>query len=363
MTRNIELPKTNPSPAPNLAAVAGCIAATQLPSGEIPWCHGQKTDPWDLVEAVMGLSIGGFRQEAERAYTWLADHQNADGSWYSAYRNGAVADRTKDANFTAYIAVGLYHHYLITADRAFLARMWPVLQAAVEFALSLQAPHGEIFWAVNPAGEVDRMALLTGSSSVCLSLRCALAIAQLLGCHRKDWAEGLKRLEHAIAHKPHRFNMTKSRFAMDWYYPILCGAITGEPAHRRLERSWKKFVIEGQGVRCVSDRPWVTVAETCELALTLAAAGDRGLANIVFGWIADKHDKEGWYPAGFTFPDMTVWPTENLTWTNGAVLIAADAIFQLTPAGRMFTHEFWDGQYKATPAAAEDCRRNCDPRS
>ena len=31
--------------------------------------------------------------------------------------------------------------------------------------------------------------------------------------------------------------------------------------------------MDGLGVRCVSDRPWVTAAETCELVLTLDAIG------------------------------------------------------------------------------------------
>ena len=33
-------------------------------------------------------------------------------------------------------------------------------------------------------------------------------------------------LADAIKSKPYLFNMTKSRFAMDWFYPILAGAIT-----------------------------------------------------------------------------------------------------------------------------------------
>ena len=69
--------------------------------------------------------------------------------------------------------------------------------------------------------------------------------------------------------------MIKSRFSMDWYYPVLCGAVTGGEARRRIDKFWDKFVVPDWGVRCVSDRPWVTMAETSELVLTLAA--DRGL--------------------------------------------------------------------------------------
>ena len=34
-------------------------------------------------------------------------------------------------------------------------------------------------------------------------------------------------------------------------------------------------MVPGIGVRCVDTNPWVTGAETCELALTLDAVGDR----------------------------------------------------------------------------------------
>ena len=43
------------------------ILAVQQPSGEIPWFEGGYTDPWDHVEAAMGLSIGGEWEAAERA--------------------------------------------------------------------------------------------------------------------------------------------------------------------------------------------------------------------------------------------------------------------------------------------------------
>jgi hypothetical protein len=156
-----------------------------------------------------------------------------------------------------------------------------------------------------------------------------------------EWYTGLRRLGHAILHQPYRFNMTKSRYSMDWFYPILAGAIVGEKAKKRIETYWKKFVIEGQGVRCVSDQPWVTVAETCELSLALAAMDDRRRAANLFGWIQNKINDDGSYWCGFTCPDMTIWPEDKSTWTNAVVLIAADAIYDLTPASRIFNHRFW----------------------
>ena len=72
------------------------------------------------VEAAMGLAIGGFLEEARRAYGWLAETQLPDGSWYAAYRDGVPEDMTRDTNMSSYIAVGVYHNYLLTGDRTFL---------------------------------------------------------------------------------------------------------------------------------------------------------------------------------------------------------------------------------------------------
>ena len=314
----------------------------QHASGEIPWCRNEKTDPWDHVESAMGLSVGGWLQQAQAAYAWMAANQNPDGSWFAAYRRGQAVDRTRDANMSSYIAVGVLHYYLISGDAGFLRRLWPAVNAAIEFALSLQSSHGDIYWAISPAGRIDRMALLTGSSSIYMSIKCALAIGRYLGRSRPHWQEGLRRLENAILYKPHRFNMTKSRYSMDWYYPVLCGAVSGSRARERIDRHWKRYVIDGQGVRCVFDAPWITIAETCELSLALVAMGDLPLARVVFSWIGDKHYEDGCYWAGYTFPDMTVWPEDKLSWTNAVVLMAADALYELTPACRLFSHRYWE---------------------
>jgi hypothetical protein len=46
-------------------------------------------------------------------------------------------------------------------------------------------------------------------------------------------------------------------------------------------------VVEGLG-RCVSDQPWVTIAETSGTAPALAGMGRLDQARIVFSWISDR---------------------------------------------------------------------------
>ncbi|OGP89402.1 MAG: phenyltransferase domain-containing protein [Deltaproteobacteria bacterium RBG_19FT_COMBO_43_11] len=318
------------------------IASIQKESGEIPWSVGGKTDPWDHIESAMGLCVGGFYQEAKSAYRWLASTQLDDGSWWSETLNGKVINSTREANFSSYIAVGLFHYYLITLDLDFLEEMWPVIDRGIKYAIKLQAPEGEIYWAKKKSGEIDKMSLLTGSSSVYMSIKCALAITGLLKKRRSGWRKAHTFLGEAIKYKPDLFNMIKSRYSMDWYYPVLCGAIAGEEAKKRIDKSWEKFVVPEWGVRCVSDRPWITMAETAELVLALAAIEDFSRARAIFSWLSDKRFPDDSYWMGVTFPDGIIWPEEKTSWTAAAVMLAWDALNEITPAGKLFNHKFWN---------------------
>ncbi|MCP3923177.1 MAG: phenyltransferase domain-containing protein [Desulfobacterales bacterium] len=327
----------------NIKKVADAIVYAQKENGEIQWCAGEKTDPWDLIEAVMGLSVAGYFNEARKAFEWMEQNQLDDGSWYASYLDGIPQDKTHDTNMTTYIASGVYHHYLITKDMDFLVRLWPVVEKAIEFALTLQTEEGEIYWAKSPEGVVDKMSLLTGSSSVFFSLKCAVAIANELGHKKNNWKQALLNLKSSLNNRIFAYNISKSRFSMDWFYPVLSGAITGVDAQNRINKYWKKFIVDGMGARCVSDEPWITIAETAELVLALRAMGRKGTAEIIFSWIVDRtYDDDGSYWCGFTFPNMLIWPESKLSWTNGVMLLAADSLYNITDAHRFFHHDFWD---------------------
>ena len=77
-----------------------------------------------------------------------------------------------------------------------------------------------------PTARAVNDALLTGSSSVHQALRCALAIAEEREEPQPDWELAAGALRHAIRRHPERF-LDKSRYSMDWYYPVLGGALTG----------------------------------------------------------------------------------------------------------------------------------------
>jgi len=341
------------SPRPPLPAVEGivsvadvsatvdAIAAIQQPDGNIPWSAGDHTDPWNLVEAAMALDVGGRRRDAERAYDWLVSMQRPDGGWHAYYVGRAVKDPALDTNVTCYAANGMWHHYLCTGDTGFLEDCWPVVELAVDFALGHQAETGEIAWRGDQPADG---ALLTGSSSIHASLRCAIAIAERLGHERPDWELSLGSLAIAIAHRPDAF-LDKARWAMDWYYPILGGVLRGRAAHARVAAFWDRFVVGGRGVRCVSDRPWVTAAETCELVMALDAVGLDAQARRLFGWVQFLRADSGGYWTGANFDDARfdepgeLFPVEQPTWNSAAVVLAANALGGSGPAAGLFRGE------------------------
>ncbi|MFI2367516.1 prenyltransferase [Streptomyces sp. NPDC018833] len=308
--------------------VAG-ILAVQREDGAIPWFRGHHLDPWDHTEAAMALDAAGEHEAAARAYAWLARHQNDDGSWYAAYHDGdagAVTDRGRESNFCAYLAVGVWHHYLSTGDEAFLDRMWPVVFAAVEFVLGLQQQGGQIGWKRETDGTAVNDALLTGSSSIHHALRCALAIAEELEEPQPDWELAAGALAHAIRHHPERF-LDKDRYSMDWYYPVLGGAVTGAEAKARIDARWDDFVVPGLGVRCVLPNPWVTGGESCELALALWAMGESDRALEILQSVQHLRAEGGMYWTGFVFEgERAMWPEELTTWTAGSLLLAVAAL-------------------------------------
>jgi hypothetical protein len=312
--------------------VAG-ILALQRPDGAIPWFRGHHLDPWDHVEAAMALDAAGEPEAAGRAYAWLARRQNEDGSWYAAYQDTdsdtgttVPTDRSRESNFCAYAAVGIWHHYLATGDDGFLDGMWPVVHAAVEFVLALQRPGGQIGWRRDPDGTAVDDALLTGCSSVYQALRCALAIAEEREEPQPDWELAAGALGHAIRSHPERF-LDKSRYSMDWYYPVLTGAVTGAQATARIEAGWDRFVVPGLGVRCVLPNPWVTGAESCELAMALWVTGESDRALEVLQSVQHLRAEDGMYWTGYVFEgSRAFWPEERTAWTAAALLLAVAAL-------------------------------------
>lgn len=334
-------------------ATGRAIAGMQEFSGAIPWFPGGHTDPWDHIESAMALTVTGLRDEADAAFDWLRLTQRPDGSWPVRLTRGVIENHDVDSNFTAYIAVGVWHHHLVTGDHAFAERMWPTVRAALDLVVDMQLPGGQISWARGSGGVIDE-ALLTGCSSIHQSLRCGLRLAELADDPQPEWEVALFRLGHALRRHPEAFT-PKPEFSMDWYYPILGGAVRGPEAHERIRERWSDFVVDGLGIRCVDHRPWVTGAETCELVLALDALGNDACARELFSAMQHLRDPDGSYWTGLVYSDGKRWPVEVSSWTSAVVILAADALSRTSGGNGVFRDAVVPAQGAGTDRCTDEC--------
>ncbi|MCU1395416.1 MAG: hypothetical protein JWM34_3844 [Ilumatobacteraceae bacterium] len=317
---------------------AESIASLQLPSGMIPWFVGGHCDPWNHVETAMALDVAGLHGAAERAYEWLVDMQRPEGAWNNYYLpDGSVEDIKLDTNVCAYVATGVWHHWLCTWDRGFVDHLWPTVDRALEWVLGLRRLDGTILWAVEPDAKPWDYALLTGSSSIMHSLECGAKLAELINEPRPHWADAAAALREVITARSDTAFEPKTRWAMDWYYPVLTGAMTGEQAKARMNDGFDAFAMEGRGIRCVSDEPWVTASETAECSISFTAIGDLTTATDLLRWTRAHRCDDGAYTTGIVYPTLERFPAgERSAYTGAAVILAADAIAGASAGSKLF---------------------------
>ena len=114
----------------------------------------------------MGLTVGGYLQEAEAALDWLQRNQLENGAWLSSYGGDEPFLNRIETNFVAYPSVGLWHFYLVTGKKETLKRYWPTIQRATNFVLGHQSQSGEIAWEAGVDISSKPDALVTGNSSI-----------------------------------------------------------------------------------------------------------------------------------------------------------------------------------------------------
>ena len=222
----------------------------------------------------MALSVCGLRDAARRAYEWLRTTQRADGSWPRQTARGAVTDPAGESNHAAYLAVGVWHEFLVTGDAGF---------AAADVADGARGHRVR----ARPADAARRDHLAADGRRHAGQLRAADRLLQHLpepalrgGARRATSASrsptGNSRPTCSATRSPAIPRPSPTRAGSRWTGTTRCSAV--RCAARRRGAGWPRagrFVVPGLGVRCVSDEPWVTGAETCELVLALEAIGDR----------------------------------------------------------------------------------------
>ena len=327
----------------DIAASARRICDLQHDNGAIPWIEAGLWDPWNHGESVMALAVAGCDAEARAGLDCLADRQEGDGGWTGELGAGVPLDdanrrlvvdnpaTARDTNFAGYVAVTVLRTALALKSPELLTRHADMVRRAVDFVGRCQTRHGDIVWRATDTGELRENidSLRAGNACLYKSLECAIEIEALLGRDRPDWHNIRDRIGDALHDKDWRFDrygVDRRRYAMDWYYPVLAGVIPAHEGQRRLEAGWARFVVDGAGCRCVADEPWVTAAETAELALACAAVGWHERGRRLIKHLAPLVADGGGYWMGWQFAEEVIWPYERPGWTAAAVILAADAL-------------------------------------
>ncbi|MEM9570016.1 MAG: prenyltransferase [Pseudomonadota bacterium] len=324
------------------------ILDIQATDGAIAWFENGPWDPWNHTESAMALCAAGEFAAAVKAYEYLASAQRPDGAWFGDYGNALpmverdyisreTAPAFLDSNFCAYPAVGIAHYFKTTGDLARTRVWWPMVKRALDFVLTLQRTDGTICWSFEALGTDEEDALLAGNASILKSLECGLFLAGLMQDPQARWQTASHQLRHALQTTPELFDRRKTgtRFAMDWYYPVLAGALDLPTAQARIFERWETFVTDDPACCCVSDEPWITVAETAELVLALLAIDEQERAADLFAQMLTYRDEDGAFWMGWQSAEQIFWPRERPSWTQAAVILAADALDGKDPGSRV----------------------------
>ena len=316
------------------------LVDVQFLSGAIPSNQDGSHDPWDHLEALMGLTTLGYKTQALKGLSWMVSNQNQDGSWYNLYQDEKPLELNKQTNYAAYIAVAVWHFYLINNDVNFLQEFWEPVKKGILFSLSFQHDNGAIAWNIDEFEKIDEDYLLTGCSSIAKSLECAIAICQALGDqnYESKWRIAHSKLIGALEKPSGIFDLKKdrSRFSMDWYYPILGGINSKKRINSLTTKIKDSFWIQGLGIKCVLDEPWVTVAETSECSIAYKKIGKDKIALELLHNAISIVDSKGIPYMGWQFHENIYWPDETPSWTSAACILAADANNQLTSGAGLF---------------------------
>ena len=317
--------------AEQVAETAASIAAMQEDCGSVPWTTGEHTDVWNHVEAAMAMLVGGQAEAAERAYAWVPTVQRADGSVPMKIVDGVVEDPRGEVNMSAYLAVGVWHHWLVRRDAGFVQQYWPTVRAGLDWVVSQQLPFGGLNWT-----PTESFALLAGCSSIYHSLRAGVALADLLDDPQPEWELAGGRLGHALREHRDLF-ADKSTYSMDWYYPVLGGAVRGRAAFELLESRWEVGGAPAPATPGAHPPRGAPGAPPGARGWARAGRGDHRRALALLADMQHLRDPDGRYWTGWVYgapgdpgtaeePRNVHWPVEHTTYTAAAVILAVDAL-------------------------------------
>ena len=304
------------------------IKRNQNTDGSIQWDEKGKCDPWDHIECLIALAIYNENESFLAGIEWFRNNLNEEFMVAPVFHRQKASEDHFEYHHAPYFAVALLQYYYSSNNKKVLHDNLEILRGIVLKTLAARDEYGYFYWAKDKNGFNDN-SLITATSSIFLSLKCVSAIYKILGIRSLKLENEIASIKQAFDLKSKRFNrdnIDRSRFSMDCYYPYLSGLIMDAGLNRNLE----KFYVKDLGIKCVIEEPWVTIAESSEAIIALLRSGDKAFAHKIFENILKLRGTDGLFPTGYQYQQKIFWPDEKSTWTNAAVVIAADALFDLT---------------------------------
>ena len=231
----------------------------------------------------MALDVGGRFAEAERAYEWLRGMQHSDGSWHAYYQGDAVKEH--DARHQRHVLRRQRRVAPLparTGDTGFLERAVPGRRARDRLRARQPAPDRRDRMGRRP----DACRGQGRAAHRLVEHLLVVALRDRRGRATRTRASRLGALTRIARHRdrappralPRQGTLGDGLVLPD---PRRCAA-RATPPRRASPSKWDTFVVPGRGVRCVSDQPWITAAETCELVMALDAIGLHDRAHELF---------------------------------------------------------------------------------
>jgi len=305
------------------------IKKNQTEDGSIVWDLNGKCDPWDHLECLLALAI--FEEEAhfKKGMNWFFANLDDNHLIQSEFKNGKVHKDYYEHHHAIYAAVPLLQYLHMGLDKKYVKEKLNEVAKITEATLAARDQFGCFYWAQDINGMCDN-SLITATSSIYLSLKCAIKIFEKFGINTTELKTELKSIRACFHENSERFDrdqVDRSRFSMDYYYPFLSGL---DQDKESFIKGLSLFYVDGLGIKCVIEEPWVTFAESSELIIALCRFGEFDLARKIFMEIDEFKDQDGVLPTGYQYAEKIFWPDERSSWTNAAYVIAADCLFDLT---------------------------------
>jgi hypothetical protein len=286
------------------------IISNQTESGKINWDDKGKCDPWDHCECLIALAICEEWNAFELGVEWFFSNLNQDGLIPPEFQNNEVTHNHFESHHAPYIILPLMQAVLMGRADLITSNIKEQVKSIFNQLQGFKDSDGYYYWAKDNNGMSDN-SLITATMSIYLSLK-ALDNSLEIKFNQELWDQ-----------KFNRDGIDRSRFSMDFYYPYMCGVKCDK---EQFYSDLKNFYVDGLGVKCVKEEPWVTIAESCECIIALLVLGNFETAEKIFNDILQFKNDDGIFPTGYQYKLDIFWPEENSTWTNAAVIIAAHAL-------------------------------------